>query len=141
MVNQIPLLDGAEASACGLVHGVSNKVVWGSFGLHVAKSSDSDMHSWTPHFDVRDSDQLAPFFQSQTHRLWEARQEQSDEDLVEEEAKKRKRHLATRSSLLPAKVRLGHIIVVVHIRAAPSSLPLPTLSKVREVDLTCCCRV
>jgi hypothetical protein len=131
MVNHIPLLDGAEATACGLVHGISNKTVWGSFGLHVTKSSDSDMHSWTPQFDVRDSDQVAPFLQSQTHRLWEARNEQEEPE-DETEAKKRKHAMFSRSSMLPAKVRLGCIVVVVKIRAAPSSLPLPTLSKVRE---------
>jgi hypothetical protein len=136
MVNQVPLLDGAEASACGLVQGMSKKAVWGSFGLHVAKLNEPDGDFWTPRFDICDSDQVAPFFQSQTHKVWEARQKNSDEDLVEDDpGKKRKRHVVTRSSLLPAKVRLGQLIVVVQIRAAPSSLPLPTLSKVRRMCL------
>ena len=152
LVNNVPLLDGAEASACGIVQGITNKVVWGCSGLQVTKSCHSDVQSsWTPRFDVRDSDQVAPFFQSHTHRQWEAGQ---DLDSIEEDPidggerrqRKRKSRMMTQSSLLPAKVRLGHILVIVHIRAAPSSLPLPTLSKVRKCicadffDQICSCR-
>ena len=138
IVNQIPLLDSAEASACGLVQMLCNKGLWGSFGLQVKKSSESNIPCWTPQFDVRDSEQVAPFFQSQNHRLWEGRQEDSNdnEDLndgneEDEEAKKRKRRLPRELPLLPAKVRICHLIVIVYIRASPSSFPLPTLSKGR----------
>ena len=138
IVNQIPLLDNAEGSACGLVQKICNTGLWGSFGLQVEKSSESNIPCCTPQFDVRDSEQVAPFFQSQNHRLWEGRQEDSndnedlnDGDEEDEEAKKRKRRLPRERPLLPAKVRIGHLIVIVYIRAPPSSFSLPTLSKGR----------
>ena len=139
MVNRIPLLDGAEATACGLVQGLANKQIWGSFGLSVGKSSslsnDQD-GTWVPTFEVQDSEQVAPFFQSQTHALWEAREDHDDDgDTDDIEARcRRKRKKESRSGLLPAKVRLGEILVIVQIHADPLSLPLPTLSKVRRLD-------
>jgi hypothetical protein len=141
MVNRIPLLDGAEAAACGLVQGMSNKQIWGSFGLSVGKlswSSSDDQVCWVPTFEVQDSDQVAPFFQSQTHALWEPREDHDDDgDTDDIEARfRRKRKQASRSWLLPAKVRLGEIIVIVQIHADPLSLPLPTLSKVRTTILS-----
>jgi hypothetical protein len=134
MVNSIPLLDGAEATACGLVQGLSNKQIWGSFGLSVVKSSSSSHDqdgTWVPTFEIQDSEQVAPFFQSQTHALWEAREGHDDDgDTDDIEARFRKRKKESRSGLLPAKVRLGEILVIVQIHADPLSLPLPTLSKV-----------
>jgi hypothetical protein len=41
MVNRIPLLDSAEAAACGLVQGVTSRsLTWNSFGLGVARSNE-----------------------------------------------------------------------------------------------------
>ena len=170
MVNQIPLLDGAEAAACGLVQGLvsnnnNNKQIWGSFGLVVvgksssssSSPSSSDHHqeedgrrTWVPTFEVQDSEQVTPFFKrNQTHALWEAREQEdhhhdddddddNDNDDIEARCRrKRKRSSRRRNSssggfvLLPAKVRLGEILVICQIHADPLSLPLPTLSKVR----------
>ncbi len=36
MVNRIPLLDGVEASACGIVRGLLQKQLWNSFGLDIS---------------------------------------------------------------------------------------------------------
>ena len=136
MVNRIPLLDGAEASACGLVQGVANKVVWGSFGLQVTKSSTSNADTaWIPVFHVQDSDQIAPFFQSRTHALWEASKDdhlEADDDDGGMDAALKKRKRATQDFLLPAKLRLGKILLIIQIHAQPSFLPLPTLSKVKK---------
>ena len=137
MVNHIPLLDGAEGCACGLVHGLANKLIWGSFGLHVAQSNDTDKVSWTPTFDVRDSDQVAPFFQQQQHGLWEGNANEDDSTYDNDtttsnsDRQKRKHGMISRRPFPPAKARLGEVTVIVKIQAAPSSLPLPTLSKGR----------
>jgi hypothetical protein len=133
MVNNIPLLDGAEGCACGLVHGLANKLIWGSFGLHVTQSNDLDKDSWTPLYNVRDSDQVAPFFQQRQHGLWTGGSKDSGEsDSNKYGSQKRKHQSMNKASFPPAKARLGDITVVIKIQAAPSSLPLPTLSKVRQ---------
>jgi hypothetical protein len=141
MVNRIPLLDGAEAVACGLVQGLAaKKRVWNSFGLDVTLHYDSNNITKLPTFQVRDSDQVAPFFQTGAHVLYEEDEEELDEqneedDSVTEDGKergdasKRKRN-RMRRVLLPAKVRLGKIVVILQIHAEPTALPLPTLSKV-----------
>ena len=48
MVNGVPLLDGAEAMACGLVQGIVQKQpTWNSFGLQVTSlSSDDRVTCW-----------------------------------------------------------------------------------------------
>jgi hypothetical protein len=133
MVNHIPLLDSAEAAACGVVHGLQNKDLWGSFGLRVQDKSQVDSQSWTPAFELHDSDQLAPFFRIQNHKLWEqARQREDTEEasLGSSTRGKRKRGASTLAQLMPAKVRMAKILIVVNIQAAPTSLPLPSLSKV-----------
>jgi hypothetical protein len=141
MVNRIPLLDGAEAVACGLVQGLAaKKRVWNSFGLDVTLHYDSNNITKLPTFQVRDSDQVAPFFQTGAHVLYEEDEEELDEQSEGEDsltdggrerrdASKRKRN-RMRKLLLPAKVRLGKIVVIVQIHAEPTTLPLPTLSKV-----------
>ena len=121
MVNNIPLLDSAEASACGLVSGLTNnKDLWGAFGLQVqCKIPSQTTNSWTPTYELQDSDQVAPFFRIHNHKLWEqpgtTQKRQTDR---------------TQNQLMPAKVRLSKILIVINIQAAPISLPLPTLSKV-----------
>jgi hypothetical protein len=127
MVNDIPMMDGAEASACGLVQGLPNKMVWGAFGIEVSFSSNSNDLSWIPTFDVQDSPQVAHFFQGQTHAMFKARDGDVDDEVTGSN-KKRKRN--SEVALLPARIRIGEVIVIAHIHADPSSLPLPTLSKV-----------
>jgi len=140
MVNGVPILDSGEAHSCGLVHGVANKVVWGSFGLEVTKNAathhditDTNTHHTisTPSFQLRDSSIIAPFINRNiNHRQLRPRSQNmiNDNDYDNDtENKKRKRD----NDLLPANIRIGTILVVVHIHAAPSSLPLPTLSKGR----------
>jgi hypothetical protein len=150
MVNGVPILDSGEAHSCGLVHGVANKIVWGSFGLEVTKNADTihETHDTTSHshhpttstpsFQLRDSNIIAPFINRDiNHRQLRASNRDTindgdDDNDDEEENKKRKRDDDDyQDGLLPANIRIGTILVVVQIRAAPSSLPLPTLSKVR----------
>jgi hypothetical protein len=153
MVNQIPLLDGSEASSCGLVQGLLlKKKMWNSFGLEVSSDGlllhrrgvvEDEKRSipQLPTFQVRDSDQVAPFFRSTNHSLLEE-DSTSDEESEEDEDdnqngfeegypfRRKRRRNRRRKLLLPAQIRLGNILVIVQIDAEPSSLPLPTLSKV-----------
>jgi hypothetical protein len=142
MVNGVPILDSGEAHSCGLVHGVANKIVWGSFGLDVTKNAATihETHDTTsrhpttstPSFQLRDSNIIAPFINRNiNHRQLRASNRDTTNDDNEEENKKRKRDDDYQDGLLPANIRIGTILVVVQIRAAPSSLPLPTLSKGR----------
>jgi hypothetical protein len=139
MVNKIPILDSAEAVACGLVQCVaSKKRMWNSFGLEVNMNFDSENVSLTPTFDVRDSEQVIPFFKQGTHNLLEIDVDdkdasggsiyESDNELEHSRAKRKKQ--TNRRRLLPASARLGSILVIVQIHAEPTTLPLPTLSKV-----------
>ena len=145
MVNKIPLLDSAEAVACGLVQGLSSKKrLWNSFGLDVGLKSDPSNVGKLPIFEVRDSDQVAPFFKSGAHKLLE--QDDDDESDLEENSdtdtddsvdstaslgvKRKRGKRRHHNNLLPASVRLGNILVITQIHAEPTTLPLPTLSKV-----------
>lgn len=140
MVNKIPLLDSAEGVACGLVQCLaSKKRMWNSFGLDVHLNIDPENTNSVPTFDVRDSEQVIPFFKQGAHNLLEG----SDDDCTEAAedsdndhdgdlhvaGSKRSKRTSPRN-LLPASVRLGSILVIVQIHAEPSVLPLPTLSKV-----------
>ncbi|KAI2500016.1 Histidine ATPase [Fragilaria crotonensis] len=143
MVNRIPLLDGAEASACGLVQCVATKQsMWSSFGLSASHGTDqtaSDLRLFVPTYAIRDSDSVASFFQNRSpHQLFELQDiEDGDDDQSEaengedDELAHRPKNRAQTSHLLPAHLRLGNILVVIQIHAHPSSLPLPTLSKSR----------
>ena len=152
MVNQIPLLDGSEASSCGLIQGLLlKKKMWNSFGLEVS-SNGLLLHRrhavggkeksipQLPTFQVRDSDQVAPFFRSTNHSVFQE-DSTSDEESEEDEdsqngfeegypSRRKRRRNRRKKLLLPAQIRLGNILVIVQIDAEPSSLPLPTLSKV-----------
>lgn len=164
MVNRVPLLDGAEAAACGLVQGFTEKQsVWNSFGLHISATTESILYApqlemdqdddeedvvvpgrhFVPTYAVRDSDQVAPFFQSSTHDLYDDEEDDEsedddesmsrNEDVFESGAARRKRKKrSARKPLLPAHLRLGNILVMIQINAEPCSLPLPTLSKVNS---------
>ncbi len=134
MVNSVPLLDGAESFACGLVKSLQSSVLWASFGLTIVESIDSATNSWTSHFAIRDSDRVAPFLRSRNHQLWEAEQDHDSvggENPEEKGTEKRKRETNDQMLMLPAKVRLGKILLLVNVDAVPTVLPLPTLSKGR----------
>ena len=134
MVNKIPLLDSAEATACGLIYGLaSKKKMWNSFGLDVNMNIDPGNINAIPSFDVRDSDQVMPFFNQGAHNLLEYDSESDADDDTDPMPAgiKRKRHRSSRR-LLPASLRLGNILLIVQIHAEPATLPLPTLCKVRR---------
>ena len=171
LVNSVPLLDSAQAVACGLVQGLMEmQKVWNTFGLTITPDPSRRHYESTrlPTFQVKDSDQVAPFFQQHhTHRLHRQRKEldvtwvsEEDDDGSLSHASRseaspergvhrgaerlRSRHRRTRrrrrgprrepdaSTLLrPAHSRLGHLLVVCHLRANPTGLPLPTLCKGR----------
>ena len=140
MVNRVPLLDGAEAAACGLVQGVSSmQCVWSSFGLEVLHGKGArSPTSHSPTFLVRDSENVRPFFERKTtHRLYDEAESLTSDDessasvsqRADSESKKRKRNAAA-PFMLPAHLRLGDILLIIQINSDPKSLPLPTLSKV-----------
>jgi Histidine kinase-, DNA gyrase B-, and HSP90-like ATPase len=131
MVNSVPLLDGVESIACGLVRAAKNSVFWSSFGLTVFGGTESDEDTWINRFMVRDCDQVAPFFRTSTHDLWHGNKdnEVKQDDANALEGKKRK-HKAVKA-MLPAKVRLGRILVVVDVQAEPNVIPMPSLTKGR----------
>jgi hypothetical protein len=150
-VNGMPLLDGIEAHSCGLVHGLANKSVWGQFGLNVTQRStiaQAQYRGWTPTFDLQDSAQVAPFIERQSNNHlplsenveFSSRGNFKDSDesswrgrTVAKNGCKRDRRASNQELLLPAHLRLGHVLVIVRIWAAPSSLPLPTLCKVSHL--------
>ena len=154
MVNRIPLLDGAEANSCGLVQGILQKRrVWNSFGLEVSSTgfqqqyggrgtdycNEEETFHQVPTLQVRDSEQVMPFLRNTNHSLLEdpfaddgSDTDSDDDDVDVEDLFTRKRRRKTGGKgLLPARVRLGDILVIVQIDAEPSQLPLPTLSKAR----------
>ena len=154
MVNAIPMMESAESagivmlryipnsaisyaqnvflfrySACGFVQGVSSNAVWAPFGLAVSRSNDPvEHHSWLPEFELRDSEQVSNFLQHQLHSLRQSHQEKLASQKCNHGVAKRKR--TVNHGQLPAKFRLGEVLVIVNIFSEPSSLPLPTLSKV-----------
>ena len=141
LVNDIPLLDSAEAAACGLVKSVAKKAVWGSYGLQVALRADdndsSQNNNWVPTLDLEDSELAKPFLKTNhsPHALWnehDGDDESSDSDSDHDGMGRRRgaRREQQQRTLIPAKARIGELLVLVSITADPSSLPLPTLSKV-----------
>jgi hypothetical protein len=144
MVNNIPLLDGAEAVACGFVQGLaSKKRMWNSFGLDVSLQHDREDIAKVPTYAVQDSEQVAPFFKTGAHNLLERDDNdsgyESENSNITSKPTGIKRSLALkRHNILPASIRLGNILVVVQIHAEPASLPLPTLSKVCLVAVKAC---
>ena len=140
LVNDIPLLDSAEAAACGLVKSVAKKAVWGSYGLQVALRADdspsqNSTNDWVPTLDLEDSELAKPFLKTNhsPHALWNEHDDESSEDSDSDHDGMGRRRGARREqqrTLLPAKARIGELLVLVSITADPSSLPLPTLSKV-----------
>jgi hypothetical protein len=137
------LLDSAEAVACGLVQCLaSKKRMWNSFGLDVHLNMDSENASSVPTYDVRDSEQVIPFFKQGAHNLLEDDDNDNSQNFEESDDEhdrelhvigRKRSKFPNRRNLLPASARLGSILVIVRIDAEPSSLPLPTLSKVRNV--------
>ena len=137
MVNGNPVLDSGEAHSCGIVHGVADKSLWGSFGLDITKNSvahqddsETSLHHTT--YALQDSSIIAPFInRNNNHRQLRT----SNRDTVvdnDDGTCNKKRNNDSRDDLLPVNLRIGSILVVVQICAASSLLPLPTLSKVRH---------
>lgn len=130
MVNKIPLLDSAEAAACGLVQSLAaKKRIWNSFGLELTLDMESISKSMAPRYDVRDSDQVDSLIKRGVHDLLDSSQKQKDANDTEINEDHEE---GVGFRMLPAKIRLGNILVIVQIHAKPSTLPLPTLSKVRH---------
>ena len=142
IVNDVPIIENAEAHSCGLVHGVANKRTWGSFGLDIERSVtiSAETSLSTPSFVLRDSSLVAPFINKNAkHKQLDAVDCETDHDRnTELKGKRRRRGALTSNDLCPANVRIGTILVVVHVRANSSSLPLPTLSKVSFNTLNQC---
>ena len=155
MVNHVPLLDSAEASACGLIARIDAKnTMWNSFGLEVKKAQTSQqlhlrhqnyikaktsdlVHSglYIPTFTLEDSIQVSPFFQSSTHSMFKRSKDQHNlesrregecgDDDIDGENED-----DFTSFPLPAGIRIGNVLIIIKLHATPSELPLPTLSKV-----------
>ena len=134
IVNDVPIIENAEAHSCGLVHGTANKRIWGSFGLDIERSATvaPDSGVSTPSFLLRDSGLVAPFINKNgNHKQLEADDFGTNhEQSYESNRKRRTMGGSPPRDLSPANVRVGTILLVVNVRANPSSLPLPTLSKV-----------
>lgn len=139
MVNGIPVLDSSEALACGVMRKISGSTaIWNSFGLDI--SDRSQLTSTSPSFGISDSAQVAPFLRTSAHSLYSSQSQDDslsisddDDDFDLEDihnTRKRKKERQARC-ILPAAQRLGDVLIVVQIRAKPSALPLPTLSKGR----------
>jgi hypothetical protein len=136
MVNKIPLLDSVEAVACGLVQGLATKKkLWNAFGLDVSLDMEPISRSLAPSYDVRDSDQVESLIKRGVHELLQPdrsphRQDDEDDD-GDGDRSTEDEETSHRFRMLPAKIRLGNILIITQIHAKPSKLPLPTLSKVR----------
>lgn len=135
MVNSVPLLDGAESMACGFVQAIKLSTSWSAFGLTVlgggGSSEGKTNEAWVTRFQVRDSDQVAPFFRQNTHDLWEDQEERKSDNDQGNEVKRTRRKRIVHEIRLPAKVRLAKILLIVNIQAAPNMLPMPSLAKGR----------
>lgn len=157
MVNGIPLLDSAEVSACGVVRCLQHKTLWNSFGLEISPLTTQSLpgvvektcHSIpetlnVPTFLLSDSVHVSPFFtKNNAHCLYNDEDNNSspsdseyDSSSLDDHAvpfkgnKRRRRTSSLETTLKPAGLRLGTILIVVHLNAHSSQLPLPTLSKV-----------
>lgn len=139
LVNRVPVLDGAEAAACGLVQAVTTEQsLWASFGLQVHprshKSSADEHQLFSPSFDVDDSEAVRSFLlSSSTHNEYSCNDNSANE--TDEETNRKRKRKEHRVQILPAHIRLGEVLIVVQINADPASLPLPTLSKVRLLQI------
>lgn len=141
MVNNVPLLDTPEALGCGIVNKLGSiRHVWHSFGLEVDYTRLTNNRSNVPTFNVRDSEQVLPFLAKGAHELFQAAGASDEEsqsssssgsDLDENvPARRRHRRGSRHRTISPAKVRFANTLIIVHIHGTPSTLPLPTLSKV-----------
>ena len=131
MVNDVPLLDSADARACGLVQGLNSmKNTWAAFGLDVSISAietQEDNNNTNPStilhlptFDIKDIEELDTYFRRSNHDMYEEDISENIDTIGFSQTLKR----------LPAGVRIGNILLIVQLRATPSQLALPTLSKV-----------
>jgi hypothetical protein len=154
MVNGIPMLDTAEALGCGVVNRIASlRQVWLSFGLEADLSCQSQDEVTNPTLLVRDSDQVLPYFVQGSHELFEASEESDDQTSVstidngfdsDDSIPGRRRRRGPRAdkirALQPARVRFAKTLMVVHFHGKPSTLPLPTLSKVRFAPAEPCAK-
>lgn len=140
MVNRIPLLDSVEASACGVVRGVSRSFLWNTIGLEISANEVfmKDRSSLqAPTYSLRDSAHVAPFLTGKrSHSVYKfetideglsSDNESQSENLVRKDKKRKKNEV----TLQPVGLRMGHVYVMVQLNAEPTELPLPTLSKGR----------
>lgn len=135
MVNRIPLLDSAEASACGVVRCASRRMLWNTIGLEISTdevfSSKNSSNLHVPTFCLRDSAHVTPFLTGKTNHSvykFECIDGYSSSETDSEHHKKRKTNEAV---LHPVGLRMGSVYILVQLNADPSELPLPTLSKGR----------
>ena len=83
MVNSVPLLDSAQAVACGLVQGLNKRKLWQPFGLNaqLVPVEENTSPTKSPKFYAKDSDQVAPFFQNyKNHKHGRCQRRQTEED-------------------------------------------------------------
>jgi len=136
MVNGVPILDGAEATACGLVQGIVQKQsTWNSFGLHISAASDDGMPAafndessadsnddsatnnglpgqlFVLTYAVQDSDQVTPYIRSGTHNLYDMDNEDDGSASSGDDGSIR----PGQNGFLPAHLRLGNIFLIVQI--------------------------
>ena len=148
MVNHIPLLDGGEAMACGIVKGVAEKrTLWNSFGLEISPLSQCSLGKsqnpgpnmssllHIPTFSIRDNAQLSHYFTARNHVHSQFEDFSCDDESScdsDDERYRGKRKKKQSPLLLPAEIRLGKILLIVQLHAKPVHLPMPTLSKVKR---------
>jgi len=125
MVNRIPLLDSAEAHACGIVRGLTSMDnIWNSFGLDISVKTTTTTGSSTKSTHHKDDNLAMQQLHIPTYDLKDSFQvSTNDKEYYLDEKKNR---------FLPAGLRIGNMLLIVQIHAQPCALPLPTLSKVRQ---------
>ena len=152
LVNSIPMLDTQEALGCGMVNKLASlRQVWFSFGLDVCLARSTDTlrrDDPTPTLEVRDSYQILPFLARGSHEAFQEVVESDDDESSKSsltsvgsdiDDKRSGRHRRDREYnraskvALPARIRFANTLIVVHVHGTPSTLPLPTLSKVSDV--------
>jgi len=134
IVNGVPMLDGVEAYSCGLVQGLASmRNTWKAFGLDITMVSGNDQevnmenqlsakivsHANAPVYNIKDSIELAQYLKEGTHDKFYVKGKEGG-------------GLGSTEKKLPAGIRIGKILIIVHLRANPIDLPLPTLSKVSQ---------
>jgi len=138
IVNGVPILDGVEAYSCGLVQGLASmRNTWKAFGLDITMVSGNGQevnmknqlsakivsHANAPVYSIKDSVDLVQYLKEGTHDKFYVKGKEGG-------------GLGSTEKKLPAGIRIGKILIIVHLRANPIDLPLPTLSKVSQFILS-----